>query len=366
MVSNIYRPNHVNRVVDKFGAQTRLASALGISQPAVNYWVHAGRIPAKWHAPILEAARERGIELAPADLLPPPAPAAAKSQELLPALPIARFEGVLNLGGPEINCYVLSDGRRVISRTSATSALSGVAGGGDLASYVNIEPLASHLPFDLDDELIQFTLPGVTHKNVNGITAETFLSICKAYVAARDAGSLKTERQEEIAKQAGVFLAACATIGLIALIDEVTGYQYERDDTALQVKLRAYLEEEMRPWEKTFPDELWRQFGRLTNWKGALHNRPKYWGKLVNELVYDCLDADVAQWLRDNAPAPRHGQNYHQWLSSQYGLQRLLEHIWMLVGMASACETMDELRYRMAVKYGKQEINLRLFIDPPN
>lgn len=121
----------------------------------------------------------------------------------------------------------------------------------------------------------------------------------------------------------------------------------------------------MRPWEKTFPDQLWQEFGRLTGWTGSIQSRPKYWGKLVNELVYECLDADVAEWLRENAPAPRHGQNYHQWLSGQYGLKKLTEHLYMLIGMASACGDMDELRYRMALKYGKHAVQFRLYIDQP-
>ena len=75
-----------------------------------------------------------------------------------------------------------------------------------------------------------------------------------------------------------MLLAACAKVGLIALIDEATGYQRDRPVDALQFKLRLYLAEEMRKWEKTFPDELWEQFGRLTGWQGSLHSRPKYWG----------------------------------------------------------------------------------------
>jgi len=83
----------------------------------------------------------------------------------------------------------------------------------------------------------------------------------------------------------------------------------------------------MRKWERTFPEQLWAEFGRLTNWKGSVHSqRPRYFGKLVMELVYDYLDKDVADWLRENAPEPRRGQNYHQWLSSQYGLKKLTEH----------------------------------------
>jgi hypothetical protein len=61
-----------------------------------------------------------------------------------------------------------------------------------------------------------------------------------------------------------MFLAAYAKVGLDALIDEVTGHQYDRAQDALEIKLKAYLADEMRKWEKTFPDELWIEFGRLT------------------------------------------------------------------------------------------------------
>jgi hypothetical protein len=91
--------------------------------------------------------------------------------------------------------------------------------------------------------------------------------------------------------------------------------------------------------------------------------RPKYWGKLVIELVYEYLDPDVAQWLRENAPKPRHGQNYHQWLSAQYGLRKLLEHIWKLIGIASTCHNMSELKQRMAEMYGKAPLQYALALS---
>ena len=159
-----------------------------------------------------------------------------------------------------------------------------------------------------------------------------------------------------------MFLASCAKIGLIALIDEATGYQYDRAADALQVKLKAFLVEEMRAWEKTFPNELWIEFGRLANWKGAVTQRPKYWGHLVTELVYGYLDPDVTKWLKEHHPQPSHGRNWHQWLSEQYGMQKLVQHIYMLIGMAKACNTMQELRDKMAEVYGKTPVQLRLYL----
>jgi hypothetical protein len=101
------------------------------------------------------------------------------------------------------------------------------------------------------------------------------------------------------------------------------------------------------------------------NWKGTVTKRPKYWGKLVMELVYEYLDKDVAKWLKENAPAPRHGQNYHQWLSGQYGLKKLVEHIWLLIGISRTCDNMAELRQKMAELNGKTMVQFMLPLPKP-
>src|SRR5215475_13221855 len=130
--------------------------------------------------------------------------------------------------------------------------------------------------------MIEISIWEVMNKTVVSMEAETFLEICKAYVKALDAGALETERQKSIATKASIFLASCEKIWLIALIDEATGYQYDRAQDAIQLKLKLYLKEVLRKLEKTFPDELWIEFGRLTNWKGSVTKRPEYWGKVCD------------------------------------------------------------------------------------
>ena len=184
-------------------------------------------------------------------------PATAAAPPLPTTLPAAVASADMTVGddddAPAIACYVLSDGRRVLSRTSALAALAGaedVSLGGDLQRYV--KPAEKHLRVALADELIEFRIDNVSNKKVFGITADCFLDICRAFVRARDSGDLSTDRQIDIAKNANAFLSACANVGLIALIDEATGYQYMRAEDALRVKLRAYLEEEMRPVGEDF------------------------------------------------------------------------------------------------------------------
>ena len=240
--------------------------------------------------------------------------------------------------------------------------------GGQLAEYIKVNALKRFLPEDLTPTetgqipaLIKFDTGGEGFtKYAWGLPVEKFMEICAAYSAAAEAVEL-TEKQKTIAAKANQFLRACYKVGIIALVDEATGYQYDRPLDALQFKLKLYLEEEMRKWEKTFPDQLWIEFGRLTKWKGPVSQRPKYWGKLVMEIVYGYLDRDVSNWLKENAPKPIHGQNYHQWLTSQYGLKRLMEHIWMTIGIATSCSTMEELRRKMAEKFGRVPVQMTLY-----
>jgi hypothetical protein len=284
------------------------------------------------------------------------------------SLPVALYKGSLDLLGADIPCYVLNNGQRVIGRTAYTEALTKIKGGGDLEKYLGVSSLRPFINMELVLEgMVAFSLPEVEglERNVKGLPADLAVEIWRGFVNAMAAhlvseDKVLTARQMEMAIHASALLGACAKVGLDALIDEATGAQYDRAADALRVKLRAYLEDEMRKWEKTFPDDLWVEFARLTNWKGTVTQRPKYWGKLVMELVYGYLDSDVAKWLKDNAPEPKKGQNYHQWLSGQYGLKKLVEHIWMLIGTARTCENMVELRRKMAEMNGKTLVQFSL------
>lgn len=367
--------NAAERIITKFGGPSELAKLLGKGQSTLSYWTKSGRVPAKWQPILLELAQKRNVELYPNDFTyedPNLKPA-----EISSGLPIATHWGEVEIADVAIPCYVLNDGQRVFSLKGIVVGLIGTQGG-QLAEYLKVNALKNFLPEDLKPAedgsipaLIKFDTgaKGIS-KHAIGFPVERLIDLCAAYTDALQAhteskGDFQlSARQIEIANHATGFLRASAKTGIVALVDEATGYQYERAQDALKLKYKLYFEEEMRKWEKAFPDQLWVEFGRLTNWQGPIHQRPKYWGKLVMELVYGYLDPDVAAWLKENAPKPSHGHNYHQWLSSQYGLKKLTEHIWMVIGMAAACKTMPELRKRVAERFGKIPVQLTLFMDP--
>lgn len=281
----------------------------------------------------------------------------------LPESPFAKYEGEIILGGEPVDCYVLDTGERVLSLTATMKTLAGI-NGAPLEDYIGVKALNSYINTKLTlEELIEFSIPVSEKSHINftkakGVTSSVFIDICHAYIHAMNDGKLTTNRQKQIAKKCSIIVLGFAKIGLDALIDEATGYQYLRKQDELQIKLNLFIAEELRVWEKTFPDELWEEFGRLTNWNEPLKNRPKYWGKLVIELIYETLDKDVAEWLKLNKPPDK--IRWHQQLSENYGVLKLVSCCYQVIGIAKTCYSMDELRIKVHDSLGKGKDQLRL------
>lgn len=284
-------------------------------------------------------------------------------------MPIARWRGSLNIVGIDVPCYVLDNGQKIIGRTSATELLTGIKGGGALEKYIGVKSLEPFIDKSkIIGRMVPFRLLEVEglEKAVKGLPADVMIELCQGFVSALQATfdpnntTTLTDRQKEMAVKAGIFLSACAKVGLEALIDEATGYQYERAEDALQVKLRAFIADELRAWEKTFPDELWVEFGRLTGWKGTLHSRPKWWGKLVIEMIYETLDPDVAAYIKANKPPM--GVHWHRQLTDNVGARQLVSRCYEVVGMAKTCKDIRELRDRVAEHYGRHPVQFRLYL----
>lgn len=275
----------------------------------------------------------------------------------LPESPYAQWRGNIDLGGEPVDCYVLDTGQRVISLRAAVKSIAD-AESGDLAKFIGVSSMKPYINKDLVlAELLEFSIPGTQFKG-SGLSTENYEIILRAYVRALYEKADLTERQREIAIKCAVITAGLVRTGLDALVDEATGYQYERASDALQIKLRAFIADELRAWEKTFPDELWQEFGRLTNWSGPLHSRPKWWGKLVLELIYDTLDPDVATYLRENKPEK--SVHWHRQLTEDLGVRQLVSRCYEIIGMSKTCTDIRELRDKVAEHYGKTTIQLTL------
>src|SRR5258708_7458005 len=123
--------NAAQTIVEKFGGPAKLAKLVGKGQSTVQYWIKTGAIPAKWQAVLLQLAQEHNVDLTAGDFVKVPEIVRSSG-----GLPMADWSGELEIGDGRLACYVLNDGRRVISRTGATFVLAGAKGGGQLEKYV--------------------------------------------------------------------------------------------------------------------------------------------------------------------------------------------------------------------------------------
>jgi hypothetical protein len=88
-----------------------------------------------------------------------------------------------------------------------------------------------------------------------GYEATVLADICDAVLEARKAGKL-TSKQQHIAAQCEILVRGFARVGIIALVDEATGYQADRARDALAKILQAFVAKELREWVKRFPGEF--------------------------------------------------------------------------------------------------------------
>ena len=156
---------------------------------------------------------------------------------------------------------------------------------------------------------------------------------------AKDAGVLQ-KQQQHIATHCEMLIRGFARVGIIALIDECTGFQEYCAKNALRVKLHAFIAEEMQDWARMFPDDFWFELARLEGIRYSPRSRPLRWGKYVMAFVYDAIDEDVGKELRELNPTPHYRKNHHQWLK-QFGRNKVHDQITQVVIIMKLCETMN-------------------------
>lgn len=207
--------------------------------------------------------------------------------------------------------------------------------------------------------VIRFRIPG-NPTPANGYEATLLIEICDRYLEARDRGLLKSS-QEAPALQAEIIVRACAKVGIIAPVDEATGYQKVRAKNALRVKLQAFADE-LQEWARMFPEEFWLELARLEGIHYSPRSRPLRWGKYVMAFVYDAVDADVGNELRKKNPDPHFLKNHHQWLK-KFGREQVHDQIERVVTIMKLCNDMPDFRRKFERVFAKGPLQLSFLDD---
>lgn len=272
-----------------------------------------------------------------------------------PNKPIYESEawGDLPFGSSPIPCAVLmvnGEVVRIISERGVVKSFGGKRGGSHWLrvkqdpEVANLPPIisASNLREFISTELweglnnrYQYRIPGRSGFIAQGIRAELYPMICDVFLKARDAKKLAPPvkgrlGQEDMAKAADIMMRALAHTGIIALVDEVTGFQSQRPPDALTKILEAFVAKELQPYIPTFPVDYYEHLFRLRglDYKKDSVQRPQYFGCLTNDIVYKRLAPGVLLELkkvtvRNEAGRPKH--KYFQRLTQNLGYPKLRE-----------------------------------------
>jgi len=260
----------------------------------------------------------------------------------------------LIIGDIQIPCYVLEDGTRVLSQRGVLDGLGMSRGGGErLVSFLSgkgIFPYVNNGLLARTQKPIRF-MPPHGGTPAHGYPATMLADICEALLAARNAGALQ-KQQEHLAHQAEILVRGFARVGIIALVDEATGYQKERARDALAKILEAFVAKELQPWVKTFPSAYYEQLFRLRGLAYPPEHssyKPQYFGTLTNDVVYRRLAPGILDELKAQAAKDEKRGKLHQRLTPTLGHPRLREHLASVVTVMKLSQSYNDFIQKLDI-----------------
>lgn len=284
----------------------------------------------------------------------------AANERWHPKTPRATHSGVLIIGDIELACDVLQDGRRVLRQKTLGIAMGRKQIGGrqrgqdvsDLPIFLtanNLRPYLEKVIYDGSGSLIHYK--GINGQRIQGYDATILPEACKAYAKA-DEDKVLQGNQLKIAKECRAILYGLATVGIVALVDDATGYVEERQRNELQKILEKYISEELREWTKKFPDQFFKQIYRLYGWEWGefKKNHPQCVGNIINKYIYEKLPPGVLQELKNKNPVTETGKRkhmHHQFLTEDIGDKNLNGQICQVVTLMKVSDNMEQFKNMM-------------------
>lgn len=283
-------------------------------------------------------------------------------------LPKATHWGTLKLA--DIPCYVLESGERILSTRGVMKSLSRGARGRRAGAEIEVPVFleADNLKPFISDELAPILKPVVfrTDKGARaeGYRAEILPAICEIYLRAREEEALR-QSQLAVAKRCEILVRGLSRVGIIALVDEATGYQEIRDRLALQAILDEFILKEFAAWAKRFPNEFYQQIFRLRGWvwKGMKVNRPQIVASYTKDLVYARLAPGILKELETRNPLDEKGHRkakHHQWLTGDIGHPALAQHLYAVIGLMRLSDSWNQFKAMLDRAYPKRGDTLQL------
>jgi hypothetical protein len=282
------------------------------------------------------------------------------------ALQLTEFDGDIPLGTGSINCAVIEKGGeiiRVINSRTFLKALGRPWKGSykrtGMPNFIDAPNLKQFIGSELESVLELIEYRTVTGGAKRGYRAIIVPLVCEVYLAAREAGAISHPAQLAVAKACEIIMRGLARVGIEALVDEATGYQYARERMALAKILEKFIARELQPWTKTFPLEFYQNIFRLKNWPfdPQTMRGPRILAKYTDDIVYQRLAPGVLEQLRNKNPLVegRRKHKHFQWLTGDIGHPKLLAHLEGVKILMRESKTWDEFLDKLNKYYPAYE-----------
>jgi hypothetical protein len=304
-------------------------------------------------------------------------------------LPQATHDGPLEIGDTVLAAAVLSNGKRLLSQGTFLQALgrsrTPKAGTGGLTTvdglpfFLSAEVLK---PF-ITDELKLSTTPIFFRfkggRRAVGYDALLLPGVCEVYqkLHASITDRLASGSDSEVNQAKRVYgqykhiIDACnrldsgfAKRGIIALVDDATGYRGDQLKEDVLRVIAAYMSPTLYKWTQKFRPEFFEEMYRLHGWeyKPGSTKHPQYTGKFITKYVYEPLPPGVLEEMKTRLPKNESGNRrakLWQTLSADTGIPHLDRQINDIVTLMTISDEKEAFVYNFDKRFGKQ-LQLRL------
>ena len=306
-----------------------------------------------------------------------------KRRALLPK--VIKKGGDLNIAGVSIPCAVIEgpggDPIRVITENGISNALLGTRSGASKRLKKKAEDDGALLPVFLAPSQLKPFInkhlgngPLAALEYVDGsrvvraYNAELLPSVCDVWLDARQSGALQKQQLPK-AQQAEILTRGLARVGIVALVDEATGYQRDRAKDALAKILEAFVAKEIQPYLKTFPADYYENLFRLYKLPyppdGNKSWRPAFFGHVTNDVVYSRIAPELLPELKRAASKAERKARLHQWLTQETGHPKLKEHLSSIVTIMKLSDSPDDFKRKVNAIHPRFGDTVDMDFNPP-
>ncbi len=179
----------------------------------------------------------------------------------------------------------------------------------------------------------------------------------------KEAGDAKRiyARYEHIIAKCDALSRGFSQRGIIALVDDATGYQADMARDEITKILEKYISPKLMPWTRKFPHDFFREAYRLLGWEYRLGQvkHPSYMGHFINKYVYGLLPPGVLEELKARSPKNEKGNRPNKlwmWLTEHTGEPHLDKILASDVTMMQLSDSKEHFEHNFERIYGKQQM----------